>query len=132
MKCSFFSGVIMMIKKNILISTKDIPIPADVPPQCHDQYIHNFNAITHNTGRLLLFAYDQKIEHLNTNFYGNNIHPDALNPRHPFEIASQGRIGAFATHLGLITRYAAQYPSINYVVKLNGKTDLIKTEQSEP
>ena len=49
-----------------------------------------------------------------------------------FRIASQGSIGAFATHLGLIARYGKQYPSINYIVKLNAKTNLIPTTQKDP
>src|SRR5579864_9387764 len=97
-----------------------ITIPADVPKSAHQTYLAHYAAITKNTGNLFLFAADQKIEHLNTDFYGNTIHPDANSPEHLFKIASQGSIGAFATHIGLIARYGRQYPKIHYIAKLNG------------
>lgn len=110
----------------------NINVPVDVPTEHHAHYIDNMSAVTHNTGNLMLFACDQKMEHLNDDFYGANIPADANSPERLFTIASKGRIGAFATQLGLIARYGAQYPDINYIVKLNGKTNLVKTEQKEP
>src|SRR5437762_5492017 len=107
-------------------------VPADVPEKKHDIFTKNYAAITRNTGRLFLFSCDQKIEHLNNDFYGPDIHPQALHPEHFFRIASQGSIGAMATHLGLIARYAKQYPDINYIVKLNATTNLIPLEQHDP
>lgn len=107
-------------------------IPADVPEKKRDLFIKNYTAITRNTGRLFLFSCDHKIEHLNKDFYGPNINAQAIHPEHLFRIASQGNIGAMATHLGLIARYAQQYPSINYIAKLNGKTNLIPVEQQDP
>jgi len=107
-------------------------IPADVPTQAQQEFTKNYEAITHKTGNLMLFAGDQKIEHLNKDFYGANIHPDANWPKHLFAVASKGRIGVFASHLGLIARYGKQFPHINYLIKLNGKTNLIKTEQRDP
>jgi fructose-bisphosphate aldolase/6-deoxy-5-ketofructose 1-phosphate synthase len=115
----------MMVKTPIII-------PADVPKNAVNTYSDNYAAITHGTGRLMLFACDQKMEHLNNDFHGPNIHPDAQNPEHIFRIAQQGRIGALATHLGLIARYGKNYTSVNYIVKLNGKTDLIKSEIQDP
>ncbi len=111
---------------------KDFVLPADVPKNKHQTYKDNYTAITHNTDRLFLFSCDQKIEHLNKDFYSSDIHPDAMEPEHLFKIASQGRIGAMATHLGLIARYGNKYPDINYIVKLNAKTNLVKTEQKDP
>jgi DhnA family fructose-bisphosphate aldolase class Ia len=111
---------------------KQIPVPADVPRTMEDTFTDNYNTITHNTHRLFLFACDQKIEHLNNDFYGNNISPDALHPDHLFKIATQGRIGAMATHLGLIARYGKQYPKIDYIVKLNAKTNLISDQEKDP
>jgi len=107
-------------------------IPVDVPPQARQAFEHNYNAITRNRNKLMLFAADQKIEHLNNDFYGAKIAPDALNPQHLFEIASKGTIGAFATQLGLIARYGGAFSNINYVIKLNSKTNLIPTEQRDP
>ncbi|HZW61667.1 MAG TPA: hypothetical protein VFF04_05580 [Candidatus Babeliales bacterium] len=110
----------------------ELEIPADVPRAVHDEYIKNYSAITRNTGRLMLFACDQKIEHLNNDFYGPGIAPDAAHPEHIFAIAQQGTIGALATSFGLIARYGSKYSNINYLVKLNSKTDLVKTEQKDP
>lgn len=107
-------------------------IPSDVPSSAHQEYLTNYQAITQNSDRLMLFACDQKIEHLNNDFYGATIHPDALQPTHLFTIASQGEIGAMAAHLGLIARYGQLFPNVNYVVKLNGKTDLIPKAQKDP
>lgn len=107
-------------------------IPADVPQAAQQKYIQNYNAITHNTSKLMLFACDQKIEHLNADFFGPDIPEEAKHPEHLFNIASQGRIGAMATDLGLIARYGKQYPNINYIVKLNAKTNLVPVEQKDP
>jgi len=103
----------------------NIIIPADVPTNADQEFLSNYQAITSPHGRLFLFAADQKIEHLNQDFYGPDIHEDVQKPEHLFEIASQGTIGAFATHLGLISRYGKQHPNINYVAKLNAKTNLL-------
>jgi DhnA family fructose-bisphosphate aldolase class Ia len=106
-------------------------IPADVPENKHDTFIKNYTAITRDTGKLFLFSCDHKIEHLNTDFYGEAISPQAIHPDHMFRIASQGNIGAMATQLGLITRYAKQYPHINYIVKLNSSTHLCNNEKQD-
>lgn len=110
----------------------NIFVPADVPEKKHDTFIKNYNAITRNTGRLFLFSCDHKIEHLNNDCFGPEIHPQALHPEHFFRIASQGNVGAMATHLGLIARYAKQYPNIPYIAKLNGTTNLVTSEQQDP
>lgn len=109
-----------------------VKVPADVPKQKHQTYIENYKIITKQTDNLLLFAYDQKIEHLNDDFYGKSIHPDAASPLHAFEIAQHEAAGAFATHLGLIARYGSDYKNINYIVKLNGKTNLIHKDLLDP
>lgn len=101
-----------------------VTVPADIPHKMKQAYTNNYLALTKNTGNLLLFTCDHKVEHLNTDFYGTDIHPDAMHPGHIFEIAAHGAAGALATHGGLIARYGLQYPSVNYVVKLNGKTNL--------
>ena len=44
-------------------------VPADVPNDLIDTYIQNMNAATAGTGKMNLFACDQKIEHLNDDFY---------------------------------------------------------------
>ncbi len=88
-------------------------IPADVPEKNHTTFIENYNAITHNTDRLFLYACDQKIDQA------------ALDPAHLFSIAQQGTIGAMASQLALIARYAPEFKTINYIAKLNSKTNLL-------
>ena len=47
------------------ITRDQVRVPADVMPESRDEYIENFMKATRGTGRLMLFACDQKIEHLN-------------------------------------------------------------------
>lgn len=107
-------------------------IPADVAPNAVSDYCSNYLAITRGKNRLVLFSCDQKIEHLNRDYYGPGIDPEDNDPEHMFKIAHHGNVGAFATHLGLIARYGSDYPEINYIIKMNGKTDLVKKEQRDP
>ena len=110
----------------------DIRIPLDVPPEEQERYRENYQTITHGTGRLMLFAGDQKIEHLNDDFAGEGIHPEDADPEHLFRIANRGRIGVFATQLGMIARYGGGYRDVPYLVKLNSKTNLVGTSQRDP
>ena len=48
-------------------------IPADVPNDVLNEYLSNYDEITLGSERLMLFAGDQKIEHLNDDFYGDGI-----------------------------------------------------------
>jgi fructose-bisphosphate aldolase/6-deoxy-5-ketofructose 1-phosphate synthase len=107
-------------------------IPADVPNDVLNEYLSNYDEITLGSERLMLFAGDQKIEHLNDDFYGAGIAADDNDPEHLFKIASQAEIGVFATQLGLLSLYANDYPDIPYLVKLNSKTNLVKTAQQDP
>ena len=59
-------------------------------PNARETYIDNYLAATRNTGRLMLFACDQKIEHLNDDFFGEDISADDNEPEHLFRIGSQG------------------------------------------
>ncbi|MBI3051014.1 aldolase [Candidatus Woesearchaeota archaeon] len=115
---------------------EDMAVPADVPAASRAAYRSNYHLATHGTGRLMLFAGDQKIEHLNDDFYGTadtgQIPVDDAEPEHLFRIASQGTIGVFAAQLGLISRFGPSYDSIPYLVKLNSKSHLVKTEQKDP
>jgi len=114
------------------IKINDVIVPLDVPEAMRENYIRNYLAITRESGRLMLFAGDQKVEHLNHDFAGEGIHPADNNPGHLFKIAYRANIGVFATQLGLIARYGMDYPDIPYLIKLNSKTDLVKTSQSDP
>ena len=110
----------------------DVKVPLDVPEGMRDVYLANYNLITQGSGRLMLFAGDQKMEHLNDDFYGEGIPTDDGDPEHLFRIASEGKIGVFAAQLGLIARYAMDYPEVPYLVKMNSKTHLVGVSQKDP
>lgn len=114
------------------IRATDVSVPLDIPKKLRENYVNNYLTITRESGRLMLFAGDQKVEHLNDDFFGEGIHPDDNDPEHLFRIASRSSIGVFATQLGLIARYGMDYPGVPYLVKLNSKTNLVKTSQSDP
>jgi len=80
-----------------MANKNDVMVPLDVPEGVRQIYIENFLGITKRSGRLMLFAGDQKVEHLNGDFYGEGIHTDDGDPEHLFRIASQSNIGVFAT-----------------------------------
>ena len=80
----------------------------------------------------MLFAGDQKVEHLNNDFYGKGIAEDDANPEHLFKIANEGEIGVFATQIGLVAQYGMDYPDVAYLVKINSKANLVKTDQMDP
>lgn len=122
-----------MSKKNKQVIEVSLPngMPIDIPQKMQQHYAGNYYLLTRNTGRLMLFAADQKIEHLNDDFYGPGIHADALDPEHLFKIASAS-IGGFATHFGLIARYGKNYPKLNYIAKLNAKTNVIPAQERDP
>ncbi|WAI00921.1 beta/alpha barrel domain-containing protein [Methanogenium organophilum] len=109
-----------------------VRVPLDVPESAKATYIDNYLLVTQYSGNLMLFAGDQKMEHLNDDFYGEGIATDDADPEHLFRIADEGRIGVFATQLGLITQYGMDYPDIPYLVKMNSKTHLVKTAQKDP
>lgn len=108
------------------------PVPSDVPESQIEEYKKNISIATHDTGRLMLFAGDQKVEHMNDDFYGEGIAFDDNDPEHMFKIASQAKIGVFAAQLGLIARFGSDYKDVPYLVKLNSKTNLVKEDVSDP
>ena len=114
------------------ITRDQVRVPADVMPEARDEYISNYMKATRETGRLMLFACDQKIEHLNKDFYGEGIDIADLDPEHLFKIGSEGVCGVLAGQRGLVAQYAADYPEINYLVKMNSKTNLVGTKQEDP
>ncbi len=107
-------------------------IPADVPKDKKAQFLDILHETTNATGRLMLFAGDQKVEHLNDDFFGPGIPPDDNDPEHLFKIASKAKIGVFATQFGLICRYAPEYRDVPYLVKLNSKTNIIPYSAKDP
>ena len=114
------------------ITRDQVRVPMDVLPEARETYIDNYMKATQGTGRLILFACDQKIEHLNKDFYGEGIDIADADPEHLFRIGSQGVCGVLAGQRGLIAQYAADYPDINYLVKMNSKTNLVSGKQDDP
>jgi class I fructose-bisphosphate aldolase len=114
------------------ITREMVRVPADVPADARDTYVDNYLKATQGTGRLMLFACDQKIEHLNDDFYGEGISAEDAEPEHLFRIGSQGVCGVLAGQRGLVAQYAKDYPDINYLVKINSKTHLVKTSAKDP
>lgn len=115
-----------------MMKPEDVIVPLDIPAMMRDEYVKNFMTVTRNSGRMMLFAGDQKIEHLNDDFFGEDNHADDADPEHLFRIASKANIGVFATQMGLIARYGMDYKDIPYLVKMNSKTHLVKTENKDP
>ncbi|MGM5485379.1 MAG: aldolase [Nanobdellota archaeon] len=107
-------------------------VPLDVPEDMKKEYTDNYNELTHYTGRLMLFADDQRIEHLNSDFHGEHISEDDEDPEHPFRVAGKAKIGAMAAQLGLISRYGMDHKEVPYLVKLNSKTNLINKNIRDP
>lgn len=113
-----------------------VHVPADVPADLAGVYEANWRLVTKGTGRLALFAGDQKVEHLNDDFFGDTkqgpIAADDADPEHLFRIARDGIIGCFASQLGLIARYGPDYRDVPYLVKVNSKTHLITGAHGDP
>jgi len=114
------------------MKAEDVVVPLDVPRGFRETYVKNYLQITRDSGHLMLFAGDQKVEHLNKDFFGDGIPSDDNDPEHLFRIADRANIGVFATQLGIIARYGMSYTRVPYLVKINSKTDLVKTTQSDP
>ncbi|MCU0680333.1 MAG: aldolase [Planctomycetes bacterium] len=108
-------------------------IPLSVPKAKQAEYRKNFKLATKNTGKLVLFAGDQKVEHLNSDFYNPNkdISPEDASPEHLFQIAAKAEIGVFAAQLGLIARYGMDYKKVPYIIKLNSRTNLVPGTQQD-
>ena len=102
----------------------EIKIPLSVPSSKKSEYKRNYKLATNGTGHLLLIAGDQKVEHLNDDFFGAGISKEDASPEHLFKIAAGTKGALFATHLGLISRYGANYRHVPYLVKLNGKSNI--------
>lgn len=113
----------------------NIHIPLSVPKDKRTEYEKNINLLTQGSGNLFLIAGDQKIEHLNDDFFGPGIAPEDNDPEHLFRIASASEGGALASHLGMIAAYGHSYFNLPYIVKINGRTNLgdsNKKDSSKP
>ena len=108
----------------VSINKEDVIVPLDVPKAMRETYVKNYMEITRGTGRLMLFAGDQKVEHLNDDFYGEGVPEDDADPEHLFRIASQAKIGVFATQLGLdcTLRHGLQRRALSCKSKLQNQS----------
>ncbi len=105
-----------------------IQVPLSVPKNKKGEYKKNYQLATRSSGRLFLFAGDQKVEHLNDDFFGPNIDPSDAQAEHLFQIAQSTPGAVLATHIGLLDRYGAHYKQLPFILKLNGKTDINKNK----
>ncbi|MCX6785663.1 MAG: aldolase [Candidatus Komeilibacteria bacterium] len=121
----------MPVKK---LSSSDVIVPLDVSKSKRNEYIKNYLAFTHNTGRVMLFAGDQKVEHLNDDFFdgGKAISLEDADPEHLWKIAAASPISCLAVQAGYAAKYAPSYPNVPLLIKLNSKSHLVKTEQADP
>jgi fructose-bisphosphate aldolase/6-deoxy-5-ketofructose 1-phosphate synthase len=87
--------------------------------------------MTIGSGKLLLIAGDQRVEHLNDDFFGPGISKEDASPEHLFKITAESKGGVLATHLGFITKYANNYRQIPYIVKINGKSNLGPNDEKD-
>lgn len=75
-------------------------------------------------GKSLLLAYDQGLEHGPTDFNLNNVNPDYV-----LKIAEKGKYNAVILHHGIAEKYYDKHnASVPLIVKLNGKTNLVKSD----
>jgi fructose-bisphosphate aldolase / 6-deoxy-5-ketofructose 1-phosphate synthase len=109
-----------------------IHVPYTVPASKRVEYLRNWEIATRGTGRLFMFACDQKVEHLNDDFVGPGISPEVADPKHYFEIARHSHIGVLGSQLGLIAKYADLCPGVPLLIKANSKTNLIKKSERDP
>ncbi len=105
---------------------KTFSVPLDVPFTKKRLFLKRYKKFTLNANKVILFAGDQRVEHLITSFYGKDIYYGDLYPKHYFDIASQSPISALAVQYGLLTLYGGDYPQVPYVVKMNSISKLTK------
>ena len=76
-------------------------------------------------GKALFLAYDQGLEHGPTDFNDKNVNPEYI-----LDIAKKGRYNAVILQKGIVEKYLDKIKreKIPLIVKLNGKTNLVKGE----
>lgn len=71
--------------------------------------------------KALILAYDHGLEHGPTDFTDKNIDPNYV-----LEIARKAKVNAIALHKGLVEKYYDPEKDVPLILKLNGKTRLLK------
>lgn len=84
----------------------------------------NLSKLTKN-GKALFLAYDQGLEHGPSDFNDKNV-----NPKYIIEIAKKGKYNALIFQKGIAEKYNEEIKKsrVPLIVKLNGKTNLVKGE----
>ncbi|UCD04377.1 MAG: hypothetical protein JSW73_01950 [Candidatus Woesearchaeota archaeon] len=72
-------------------------------------------------GKALILAYDHGLEHGPTDFTDKNV-----DPAYVLKIARKAKINAIALHKGLVEKYYNPKKDVPLILKLNGKTRLLK------
>lgn len=96
-------------------------IPLDVPHSKTDLFIKNYTALLRSTNRLLLLACDHPLEHL-----------EAVDFQTLFSLARSNNNLPVAAHWEAIMRYAGTNQENQFIVKVNGKTNLVSSELQDP
>ncbi|KXK09033.1 MAG: Fructose-bisphosphate aldolase class 1 [Microgenomates bacterium OLB22] len=107
-------------------------VPGDVPQSMSTQFVHHFKLATFPNNTMLMLAGDQKVEHLNDDYFGDGIPLADSDPHHLFMIAAKTHCTCMATQLGMIARYGHLAPHTPYVVKINSKTNAITPGVIDP
>ncbi|MCL1929762.1 aldolase [Candidatus Saccharibacteria bacterium] len=107
-----------------MVRTRTVPVLAFADHRNGVTFTGNINSATGGTGYLNMIAHDQRTEHFAvSDFYGPEINPGDLDPEWGVKIARESN-SPIACHPGLINRYGKKYPDVNFIVKMNTKTDL--------
>lgn len=77
------------------------------------------------SGKTLILAYDQGLEHGPTDFNDKNVDPQYI-----IDIAKKGKFNALAVQKGIAEKYPVG--KVPLILKLNGKTRLVKGEPYSP
>lgn len=87
----------------VSVSKESIIVPLDVPKVIRETYVKNYLGIKKGVGRLMLFAGDQKVEHLNDDSFGEGVVENDADPERLLRIRCKAKVGVFGTQFGLIT-----------------------------
>ncbi|HDP73906.1 MAG TPA: hypothetical protein ENN46_03045 [Candidatus Woesearchaeota archaeon] len=79
-------------------------------------------------GKTMILAYDQGLEHGPVGFNNQSVDPDFV-----FRVGAQAGYNAIATQIGIAEKYYGPYKEdLRLLVKLNGKTNLLKGDPCSP
>ena len=114
------------------ITREEVRVPADVMPEARDEYITNYLKATRETGRLTLVRLRSEDRGPEQGLLRRGHRHRRSRSGASVQIGSEGVCGVLAGQRGLVAQYAADYPEINYLIKMNSKTNLVGTKQEDP